>query len=152
MTWQSRVPAVLDALVSIWSAAPGLGDIVQDGPIPLQGAGTEVLTVGYDGGQEGISVDGALEFASLCPEPQREAFTVVCLIAVLNGSGDVRAARVRAYELLSAASAAVTADITLGGVVIEAGVTSQSLRQLQADNGALVKLGFSIACDAFTAQ
>lgn len=152
MTWQSRAPAVIDTLVSTWSASPVLAGIVQDGPIPVESADLEVLSVGYDDGDnDGVAVDGLVALEGLCVEPNREQFTVTCLIAVLNGSNDIRAARTRAYELLSAAVSLVLADITLGGIVMESSVQNVTLIQIQNDHGALARLVFTIACDAWTA-
>lgn len=150
MTWQSRVPAVLDALVSIWGGAPVLAGLVRDGPLPVDSADLEVLSVGHTDDDTGASTDGLISPEGFGVEPNREQFSVTCLISVVNGANDVRAARVRAFDLLSAASAAVTADTTLGGVVMQAGVQQLSLNQLQTAGGAEARLLFSVFCDAYT--
>lgn len=152
MTWQSRVPAVLDALVSVWGTTSELSGVVQDGPRALNSPAMEELSVGYDGSEDGQASDGVAAVEGFGIEPNRERFTVTCLVQVLNGAGDMRAARVRAFELLSAAAGAVAEDKTLGGVVMQAAVQDQTLSQLQTDRGAWVRLAFTVACEAFTAR
>lgn len=153
MTWQSRVPDVLDALVTKWRALPELSGLVQDGPVPLDDPSPELLSVGHDGDTgDGTSTDGVVSPEGYGTEPNREQFTVNCLIAVLNGANDMPAARGRAFELLSVASDALAEDHTLGGVVMYAHVQEVSLRQVQDDYGALAQVMFTVACDAFTAR
>lgn len=151
MTWQSRVPAVLDALVALWGGTPGLVGLVQDGPLPLEGANLEVLAVGHDGSDEGGSTEGALTPEGF-RQPDREQFSAVCLIAVVNGAGDLRAARIRAFELLGLAAEALGGDRTLGGIVLRAHVRDVALSQLQDDGGAQARLAFAVACDAYTVR
>lgn len=150
MTWASRVPAVLDALVSVWAAAPELADLVRDGPLPVESADLEVLSVGHNDDDTGASTDGLVSPEGFGVEPNREQFSVTCLISVVDGANNVRAARIRAFDLLSAAAAAVTADTTLGGVVMQASVQQLSLNQLQTNGGAEARLVFSVFCDAYT--
>lgn len=152
MSWQSRVPAVLDALFALWQAVPDLAGKVQDGPIPVESPALEVLSVGHDGDAEGLSTEGTIAAEGYGSRPDRELFTVTCLIAVLDGTDDVRAARNRAFDLLSHASEAVTSDRTLGGVVMRAHVAGVSLNQLQVDRGALAELRFTVACDGYTVR
>lgn len=147
---QSRVPAVLDALVGVWSSSPELLGIVQDGPTPIQTSAAEVLSVGYDGGEDGTSSEGQFDPEGLAVEPKRESFSVNCLAGVLNGAGDIRAARLRAFDLLTAASGAITTDKTLGDVVLSASIDNVTLNQLQTPDGALVQILFTVACDAYT--
>lgn len=150
MSWQSRVPEVLDALVALWSATPGLEDVVVDGPAPFEGADLEVLSVGHDGGDDGEATDSLISPEGLGSRPDREQVTVTCLSSVLNGAGDMREARVRAYELLSLAAEALTTDHTLGGTVMRAHLQNVALSQEQTVSGALAQLTFTVACDAFT--
>lgn len=150
MTWQSRVPAVLDALVSLWRATPGLSDVVRDGPLPVDSADLEVLSVGHEDDDTGASTDGVISPEGFGTEPNREQFSVTCLISVVNGASDTRAARLRAFELLGAAIDAVTDDKTLGGAVMQATAQQVSLRQLQTTGGAEARLLFTVFCDAFT--
>lgn len=153
MSWQSRVPAVLDALVALWGGTPQLAGMVRDGPIPVDSADLDVLSVGHDDDDDqGTSTSGAILPEGMGSRPDREQFTVTCLIAVANGAGDIRAARARAFELLSHASEALTADRTLGGIVMRAHLQTMSLRQQQTSGGAQARLEFTVACDAYTVR
>ena len=74
------------------------------------------------------------------------------LLAVLNGSKDITAARTRAYELLSACGAAVTADKKLGGAVAMAFLGNHNMTHEQTQRGALVTIAFEVNCNAWTGQ
>lgn len=153
MSWQSRVPEVLDALVALWNATPELAGIVQDGPVPLESPDFAVLAVGHTSTDEGTAAEGIVTPEGLGPPPDREQATISNEIAVLNGANDIRAARLRAYDLLSAASQALVDDRRLGGLVMRAHVQDVSLVQLQtAEQGALVRLAFTVAVDAYTVK
>lgn len=152
MSWRSRVPEVLDALVALWAATPELAGVVRDGPIPVDSADLEVLSVGHDGDDDAAAVTGAVTPEGLGSRPDREQFTVACAIEVLNGAGDGRAARVRAFDLLAHASEALTGDRTLGGIVMRAHVQEMSFSQPQTESGAVARLVFTVACDAFTVR
>lgn len=152
MSWQSRVPAVLDALAALWGSTPGLVGLVQDGPAPLESANLEVLSVGHDGGEDGTSTDGVIIPEGYGVRPDREQFTVTCLVAVVNAAGNGKTARDRAFALLGLAADALTVDRTLGGIVMEAHVDSMALNQLQDEGGALARLVFTVSCDGYTVR
>lgn len=111
-----------------------------------------MLSVGYDGGEDGAAIDGLITPEGYGVRPDREQFTVTCFIEVANGADDMRAARTRAFELLSLASEALTADRKLGGLVMEAHVQGVSLNQQQTDTGALARLLFTVDCDTYTVR
>lgn len=154
MSWQSRVPAVLDALVSLWDSTPDLAGLVQDGPVPIESPGLEILAVGHDDADgDGTSTEGLLSAEGMGSRPDREQFTVSCLVAVVDGANDARAARLRAFDLLSAAAEALAGDRTLGGIVMRAHVQGVSLRQLQTgEDGAKAQVFFTVVCDAYTVR
>jgi hypothetical protein len=72
------------------------------------------------------------------------------MIAVLNGGGDIVAARNRAYELLGVCGRAIQADKTLRGAVRMATISTGNLTQDQTPKGAIATLMFDVACEAFT--
>lgn len=152
MAWSSTVPAALTALLTAMEAAPGLEGVdVRDGPVVSSTAAAEAVIVGWYGqaGDE-LAVDGTITQEGLAAQPDREQYVIRCAALVLNGSADMTAARARAYELAAACGAAVAADRTLGGIVMSAYVTSQSLLQQQREKGALATVEFGVGCDAFT--
>ncbi|MEU0041318.1 hypothetical protein ABZ063_47185, partial [Streptomyces sp. NPDC006333] len=56
----SRVPALIDALVSALQAAPDLSTVrVVDGPLVTDSAAREWVFVGYDGDDEGDFITAA---------------------------------------------------------------------------------------------
>jgi hypothetical protein len=71
---------------------------------------------------------------------------------VRDASGDIAAARTRAYALVSACGSAIAADQKLGGAVMLARLGRVSLQQIQDDQGALAIVEFTVPCDAFTGR
>jgi hypothetical protein len=156
MAGVSTAPAAMTALLAAIGEAfqpdPDLaGVVVRDGPEVTASSATEVVVVGWYG-QAGdlVAVDGTLTMEGLADSPDREQYVIRCAALVLNGSKDITAARVRAYELAAAAFAAVAADRTLGGTVLRAGPATQSLLQEQIPNGARATVEFGVGCDAYT--
>lgn len=155
MAWASTVPAAMTALLAAFRAAPGLaGTDVRDGPVVTASAASEVVIVGWYGQMtDELAVEGALAMEGLAAEPDREQYVIRCAILAGSGDGNMTAARTRAYELAAACGAAVAADRTLGGAVMSAYVTSQSLRQEQRQSGgAVATVEFGVGCDAYTSS
>lgn len=149
MTWASRAPATLDALANLWKTVPGLTDIVHDGPLALNTPDLEGLAVGFEA-PEGVSLSGDISPDGFDVRPDREQFTVNCLILVINGAGHIKVARDRAYQILGLAVESLTEDHRLGGLVMRAHVQDVVLGQQQTNRGAVVQIAFTVACDAFT--
>lgn len=149
MAWQSTLPTALDALVSMLRA--DLGSIVWDGPEVRDAAALEAVFVGHTGGDEGTAASGAMSQPGLALQPDREQYAISCAASVLNGASDITAARNRAYELLAAVGAVLTANHTLGGVVMSAQLGEWSLEQQQIQElGAYASITFDVDVEAFT--
>lgn len=150
--WASSVPDALDALVAAFRAAPGLEGVrVFDGPVVTQAAPMEALCVGFSGDPTepaAAQVESAREGLSVARS--REQYPVQCAASVLNGKGDISAARRRAYELYAVAGAVLAADPTLGRTVLSAQPGGGSLVQDQTPDGAVVTVAFAVDIDAFT--
>lgn len=147
--WKSKVPAALGALVATFTTADGLRDVtVRDGPSVSQARVLEVVSVGYTGIDGEADVDAITATEGLGPD--REQFTIRCVVAVTRGSTDMPAARARAYELFGAAAVAIAANRTLNGSVMRALVGSHSLTQYQTDQGAQAAVTFTVDCDSYT--
>ena len=152
MAWTSRLPAAMDALVAAFNAAPELAGVtVRDGPSASQATVREVISVGYTGAEGESDADSQLTTEGL-GDPSREQFSIRCAAAALRGTTDLPAARQRAYELLSAAGAAIAQDRTLGGAVMRALVGSHSLTQGQTADGAQAVVVFEVSCDAYSGR
>jgi hypothetical protein len=150
----SAVPAAVDALLAILSAAPGMTGVrVVDGPPTTNLAATDCLFVGYQPGSE-IAVDISQDFASAGARDRDENFDLLCYIESHSGGTDMGARRRRAFEILAqventlrATDAAPEAP-TLNRTVQWAHLAAGDLIQAQTDAGALVALPFTVRCRA----
>lgn len=113
----SRVPATIDALVTIFKAAQGDTWKTYDGP-PVTGDFTDAVFVGYDANpdSEFQSVANHVQaWAGLGKGARSETFSVVCGISVLVGDENgQKPARDKAYLILEALGAALRTDPSLG--------------------------------------
>lgn len=152
MAWSSRLPAAMDALVTAFATADGLqGVTVRDGASVSQARVQEIVSVGYTGTEDENDADATLVTEGL-GDPSREQFTIRCAAAALKGGTDLSAARKRAYELFTAAGAALAVNRTLNGAVMRAMIGSHSLNQGQTDAGAQAVIVFTVECDAYTGR
>lgn len=104
----SRIPAVIDALVSTWKAA---GLTVWDGPIPEDDYRAAIF-VGYDGaGVEDSAFSAAnIRHSDWGPIGQRardEEFSVVCAAVALGDGNSFKSARDAAFALITSADTAI---------------------------------------------
>lgn len=153
MTWSSTVPAALTAILELFKSADLGGAEVFDGPEVTGSGALDVVIVGWDGtGSDRLAADGTVTIEGLAGDPDREQYVIRCAAMALNGGGDLAAARARAYELAAACGALIAANRTLGGLVLRAGVTSQSLRQDQPTGGARASVEFGVGVDAYTSS
>lgn len=152
MPWSSKLPVAVDGLVLAFKGWPRLGGadvIVRDGPSDSQATLKEVVTVGWTGGDDESGADATLLNEGL-GDPSREQFTIRCVAAVIRGTSDISGARTRAYELLSEAGAAISADRQLGGAVMRAWISSHSLDPQLTPQGAQAVVTFEVSCDAYS--
>lgn len=153
MSWQSTVPAAISAAVAAFQAAASLNGVrVLDGPEISDIAALEVLTIGWADDTTGNAADNQPALEGLAGNPDRELYSIHCAAAVTNGSQDITAARTQAYGILGAAGQVIKADMTLGGVVMNARIGATSLRQVQDTRGATAMVLFDIDCDAYTVR
>lgn len=149
----SRVPEVLDALVALGRADTALADVrVTDGPEVTETGVQDWLIVGFDGDASGDfqaaqTVGG---WAGLGTR-REEQFQVMVAAIAQRGDTDVRAARVRAYEIGARVEEWLTADpsIGLGRGQVEAAIEASQLTQDQTDKGAQAVLLLTVAGKCF---
>lgn len=155
MGWQSKGPAVVEALVTAFKASSDLdGVTIYDGANVTASPALEVVAVGFSPERmsrtgtypepPGPEIESTFDFAGLSVLPQKETLSLVSTIAVRNGSGDQVAARARAYAILNACGAVVAADKTLGGVVMLARIASHNLTLDQETRGADATISFTV--------
>lgn len=151
MSWQSRVPDVMDALVTAWRQAPELGRVaVQDGPFVDQSPSQQVLCVGWTGGDDETSVEGTVQQEGLARSPDREQITVRCAAAVLVGTTDATSARRAAYELMAVAGDVIAVDRTLGLTGLRASIGTHQMTWNQTKNGVQATVVFEVTTDGYT--
>ena len=157
MAYSSSVPAAIAALVADFRASAALGGagvLVLDGPSLTAPGGQEAVAVGYagDAAQAQPAVTGTAVPEGLGVLPDRERYAVTCVIEVVDPGGDMTAARTRAYALHAACGAAVAADHTLGGAVLNAWPGFGTLYPQQTTGGALARVVFPVGVDAYTGR
>jgi hypothetical protein len=155
MTYYSSVPAAVAALVTAFRTSTGLGLAgvpVRDGPEVTADPTLEAVAVGYTGSQDQDVVTGTASPEGLAVLPDRERYAVSCCVEVLDGDGDMAAARARAYQLHAACGAAIAVDRTLGKAVLRASAGIGSLQQKQTQNGALARVVFPVNVEAYTSR
>lgn len=150
----SRVPDVIDYLVTAFTAAVTLGAadppvVVYDGPVVTLEPAELVLFVGIDDAEGiGAAVGATAEqqWAALGKMARDELLTVFCVAQAWSGDRDVRTARVAAFGIVAAVEDIVRGDAALGGLVqfVNPGVTGLTLRQNNTPDGAIAEVAFSI--------
>lgn len=146
----SRVPDVLDALVSLFAAAPALAGVkVLDGPVVTSAPLKDAVFVGYDGDPDddgGLAVEFSQEWASIGQRARDEKFTVTCAVLSWRGSTTVRPVRERAFALLAAVEDALrdASDLGLPPPTVVA-FASGSLQQTQHETGMTCRIPFQVA-------
>jgi hypothetical protein len=152
----SKVPAALDALVSIFGAASGLSGVtVVDGPPVGDQSDQDYLYVGWQFDAEGgAGVEARQDFNAAGARTRDEDFDILCQLDSWTGDTDVSARRARAFVLLAAVEDAIRATVvaptapTLNNAVLWAHLTQHSLIQQHTDSGVQVGIKFRISCRA----
>lgn len=152
MSWGSTAPAAIAALLAAFTAAEDVDVTILDGPEPSGRYPQKALIIGWDGGADDIAGSAELAQQGLEVSPDREQYTIRNYIGVLDGAGNLANARTAALAVLAACGRAITADTTLGGAVMKAGVTGWRLGQPEDQRGAVAEVIFDVGIDAFTTR
>lgn len=150
----SRVPAAIDALVSILNGAEVLsGVVVHDGHPGTDLEDADLVVVGWDP-ESGSSVDMRQDFNAAGARTRNEDFDVLCFAQSWTGDTDMSARRTRAFALLAAVEDALRATSaapdapTLGGAVLWAHLTAAQVTQARGPDGVIVGVSFRVTCRA----
>lgn len=140
----SRIPAVVDALLSVLGAAlPGIE--VRDGaPLQLEDEPSS-LYVGAD--EDGSEFLWEQDWAGMSHAYRDEEFTVPCLLWVRTGDNNVKAVRDQLFGLFATVEATLRADTQLGldpTWNVRADVAPRSYSQPQVPDGVVCKARFGI--------
>lgn len=152
MSYASTVPGALAGLVSLLRAAPALQGVeITDGPPVGDSAATEAISVGWSPSEDVDAAEVNATAMGLAGFPaSAEQVIIHCSLGVLNGAGDLAAARARAYVLHAAVGQAIAGDATLRGAVASAELGDHSLRQSDTTGGMLARINFPVRATGFT--
>lgn len=146
----SRVPDLIDALVTALQASPGLSDVqVVDGPLVTDSAAQEWVFVGYDGDEEGdfVTATAQQEWAGIGAKKKNEDITLTGAVLVQRGSTQVRPCRIRTYEVLAAVESVLRADPSLGfPTPTVCALTEHAFHQEQTADGIQGRIPFTVTC------
>ncbi|MFF1960995.1 hypothetical protein ACFVWX_28975 [Streptomyces sp. NPDC058220] len=148
----SRVPELIDALVARCTADEALADVmVTDGPEVSASSADDWLLIGFDGNAEG-DFEAAQTVGGWCSlQTDREEQLQIPVAAVATrGDTDVRAARVRVYEIGARLEQLLRADPGVGLPSLEVAIEASQLVQDQTTDGVQARLVLTVAGRAFT--
>lgn len=149
----SRVPAAVDALLTILRASPALAEVrIVDGPEAVNLTDRQRIHIGWQpSGEAAVSLEQSFNGAGA--RTRDEAFAISCYAEVRAGDKDMAARRTRVFEVVAAVETALRATNeaptapTLNGTVLWAHLTTGDLTQIQGD-GSLAGLAFTVTCQA----
>lgn len=148
----TSIPRVIDALVALFRAAPGLGaDGVQviDGQ-PAVAMDPDLIVVGYSPVRPTTEITQARQ--NLAATRDQEQYDLVCLASSERGDPDMQAVRDRVAELVDAMNTALMADRRLGGACLHAQMTVATWEQAQTESGPAVTAEVLISITAMTSR
>lgn len=150
MAWGSTVPGCLDGLVTTFTAATDAA--VLKGPNVGGSARKEVVLVGWDDVNDIPSVQLDFGNADAARSRQMERYAVTGVVIVASGSTNLEPFITRAFQILDQLGGALVADKTLGGAVMDAQLANASLDLSQVATGAVVRIPYTVAVQAFTTR
>lgn len=149
----SAVEGLIDAMVAAFKAAPSLADVtVFDGPEIDASDPLIWLAVGHDGSEDGdvIAVNSRNEYVQLGAKKMFEEGTINCVLDVWNGDTNISDLRTQARTYMSAIDTVIRTDPSFGGIVLWSGLDNQTLSYRQTNQGAEVKIVFTVYYKART--
>lgn len=152
MSSTTSIPRVIDALLDLFRAAPGLGaDGVQviDGQ-PAVEMDPDLIVVGYSPVRPTTEITQSRQ--NLAATRDQEQYDLVCLASSERGDPDMRTVRNRVAELVDAMNTALLADRRLGGACLHAQMTVATWEQAQTDSGPAVTAEVLISITAMTSR
>ena len=146
----STVPTVIDALVARFGLAIPDAHVCDSLPISDRDS-TDWILIGFTSQTDEQAVTSSLTIEQMSSDPSREQYDIACLVSAWEGAeDDVKAVRDRAYQLVDAMVCELARDQTLGGLVMRAVLTSQTLEQYWSEGGVSADVRVTISVDAFT--
>lgn len=155
----SAIPDAIDALVALAEANTDVGQVfdgvvIFDGPPPDDPSEQVYLCIGDTPDDDSPGVTGEQSFEALGGNSKNEAFTIYCTAISRSGDTNVKAERDRAFAVMGGLERLLRqgepgSNARLGGVVQWAAIGGEeNYTAIQTSKGALVEVGFTIACRA----
>jgi hypothetical protein len=159
MTVTSRIPALLDYLVTLFTNSALLGAAVPpvtvyDGPPTTALDAPLALYVGLsdpDNANAEPAADSVQEWGAIGRLGRNETVTVHCCAEAWAGTDDMRTVRVSATGIVAAVEQVMQADTTqFGGNVLfpDPGITALALLQNNTQTGAVARVAFDLVFKA----
>lgn len=155
--WSLAAPDALRALYALAQALPGdPAPTAHFGPAVEDTEALEAVIIGYS--DEKIeAVEHDFDEGDYTPN-SLDQFRINNQILVLNGGGEDDDSLVtalitavdRAYEILRDLGRAIAEDPSLGGVVMEAGISHAAYHPLQSSHGPIAAIDVTVRCQAYT--
>lgn len=156
----TRVPSVIDYLVTTFRAAPTLGAsivtpvTVYDGPPSTDDTSSLLLLVGVDDLESDAPTAATAdqEWVGIGAQRRDEFFSIWLTAVAWVGEQEPGIARTAVAAIVGAVEDITRADASLGGRVLMTlpGVTETTWRQAQTAAGCTCSVSFRIACRART--
>jgi hypothetical protein len=149
----SSIPAVLSYLSShLDQLLESLSVLVTDGPPkPPQDLAPDILCLGYTGIDGDMAVEDTRSRAQLTSTPDRESYTITSIVSSWHGhETNMQDVRETVFEIINTITEDFGRDQTLGGLVMRARLQTDSLMQVQTDQGAVATARIIIGIDAYT--
>ncbi len=143
----TKLAAVGNSLIALFSGLPALAGVAVYNGSPVSSAADLDLVLVNDDGDPASDASSTFEqeWANLAATSRYERGTVVCAVISQSGDTDLQDRQDRAEALLDACEAALHADVTLGGLVMTAQISSGSARPIQNSAGSAVVAPFTIS-------
>ena len=155
MTTTSRIPALIDYLVALFTNAATLGQAtppvtVYDGPATTGLDAQLKLFVGLhdpDSGGAEPAAESQQDWAAIGRLGRNEEITIHCCAEAWAGTDDLKTVRVAATGIVAAVETLMQSDTTqFGGNVLfpDPGITQLALLQNNTPQGAVARLAFDL--------
>jgi hypothetical protein len=155
VTITSRVPALIDYLVALFTSAATLGAAtapvtILDGTVTTALDPVLLLYVGLtdpDNQAPESAADFSQTWGALGRQGRNESVTVHCCAEAWFGTDDMKTARLAVTGIVAAVEVLMQADTTqFGGLVLypDPGVAAGTLLQNNTDRGALARVPFDL--------
>jgi hypothetical protein len=155
VTITSRVPALIDYLVTLFTGDPTIGAAtppvtVYDGPVTTGLDAPLKLFIGLsdpDNENAEVAADSVQEWASIGRRGRNETVTIHCCAEAWSGVDTPQVQRLAAYGIVAAVETLMQSDTTqFGGNVLfpDPGLTTTALLQNNTTTGAIARVTFDL--------